>query len=253
MSIRYNLIGQGVEQVIVLHGWFGDHSVFRPLFPFLNLDRFTYAFVDYRGYGKSKDISGEYTIEEIAADVLALTDELGWSHFHLIGHSMGGMVMQRIIADASAKIRSAVAVTAVPASGIQQNQDEEKLFEEAVDKDKNRFNIINFSTGERLSSCWVNSIVQLSRDTTKKAAFAGYCHSFRKTDFSSEIAGNPISILVCAGEYDRALTREIMEETFMKWYPNAELKILGNSGHYPMQEIPVSFVTEIESFLKKNS
>ncbi|MDH3739096.1 MAG: alpha/beta hydrolase, partial [Alphaproteobacteria bacterium] len=76
MVIGHTLHGAGPQGVIVLHGWMGDYSVFRPMFNFLDTDTFTYAFVDYRGYGKSKEIGGDYTMAEIAADALALADHL---------------------------------------------------------------------------------------------------------------------------------------------------------------------------------
>ena len=42
------------------------------------------------------------TIDEIATDALALADELGFASFSLIGHSMGGMAIERIAALAPA-------------------------------------------------------------------------------------------------------------------------------------------------------
>jgi len=91
MGIGHEIMGQGPHKVIVLHGWFGDHTTFRPMRDALSLDEFTYAMVAYRGYGLSRRITGNYTMAEISADVRALADELGWKEFSLIGHSMGGM------------------------------------------------------------------------------------------------------------------------------------------------------------------
>lgn len=47
-------------------------------------------------------------------------------------------------------------------------------------------------------------------------------------------------MLVIAGEYDMELfTPKILRETFLTWYPNTELVVSRNSGHYPQQETPV--------------
>ena len=54
--------------------------------------------MDYRGYGGMRDAPGDYTIDEIATDALALADKLGFASFSLIGHSMGGMAIERIAA-----------------------------------------------------------------------------------------------------------------------------------------------------------
>src|SRR4051794_38129334 len=49
--------------------------------------------------------TGDYSMAEISADALALADELGWETFDLIGHSMGGMAVQRVLADAPDRVR----------------------------------------------------------------------------------------------------------------------------------------------------
>ncbi len=39
--------------------------------------------------------------------------------------------------------------------------------------------------------------------------------------------------------------------TWMSHYPNAELTVLPNAGHYPMFETPVALVTTIEQHLRQ--
>jgi pimeloyl-ACP methyl ester carboxylesterase len=58
--VWHRTIGRGPTKVLVIHGWFWDHRVFTPLFDALDGDRFTYAFVDIRGYGHSKDVAGNF-------------------------------------------------------------------------------------------------------------------------------------------------------------------------------------------------
>jgi hypothetical protein len=81
---------------MVMHDWNGDHTTYDPMIPYLDGAAFTYAFVDLRGYGRSWEVSGEYTCAEIARDCLEIADELGWQRLHVIGHSMTGMATQRI-------------------------------------------------------------------------------------------------------------------------------------------------------------
>ena len=90
MTIGHTIFGSGKQGVIVLHGWFGDYSVFEPMLPYLDTETFTYAFVDFRGYGQSRNQAGAHTMAEISADAVALADHLGWKRFHVVGHSMGG-------------------------------------------------------------------------------------------------------------------------------------------------------------------
>ena len=59
----------------------------------IDIEMFTYALVDLRGYGRSMDQTGERNEIEAAADTVALADHLGWDRFHLVGFSMTGMVV----------------------------------------------------------------------------------------------------------------------------------------------------------------
>ena len=252
MTIGHTLVGNGKERVVVLHGWFGDYEVFGPTFTSLDKDTFTYAFIDYRGYGKSKGVTGEYSMKEIAGDTIELVNILGWSNFHLVGHSMGGMAMQRVILDIDKpeRVKSAVGIDPVPACGGQLDEQTWELFEGAIKNDENRYNILDFTTGNRNSAHWLNHLVERSRATTTEDAYAGYLNAWAKENFSEEVKGIDTPVLVCIGEHDLAFTKQAMEGTYLAWLPNSQLEIIANAGHYPMQEAPVNLATVMENFLK---
>ncbi|WP_369334551.1 alpha/beta fold hydrolase [Streptomyces chryseus] len=83
-----------------MHGWLADRGAFAAVLPDLDTRTFSYAVVDLRGYGEARRQPGRYTTAEGAADVLELADRLGWDSFSLVGHSMGGSVVQRVLAAA---------------------------------------------------------------------------------------------------------------------------------------------------------
>jgi len=172
MTIGYRTLGHGPRHVLALHGWFGDESTFDPMRDALTLDEFTYAFVAYRGYGLSRQQRGDYSMKEIAADTLALADALEWESFSLIGHSMGGMAIQRVLADAPRRVEKLVAVTPVPASGLPFDAESWKLFEGAARSLDNRRGILDFSTGGRLSKAWIDRMARYSAETATVEAFA---------------------------------------------------------------------------------
>lgn len=242
-------IGNGPIKVIALHGWFGSAAGWGPFAHVLDEKRFTYAFMDYRGYGGSKNIAGEFTMKEIAADTLALADRLGWKQFNLIGHSMGGKAIQHVLADAPARVRRLVAVTPVPAAEVPFDEAGWKLFTSAAKSPEARKAILNFSTGNRLSEAWLDRMLKDSIDNSTPEAFAAYLLAWARGDFSARIKGNPVPVLVIAGEHDAALTADVMRATYLQWYPNAKLEIMSNAGHYPMDETPVALATTIERFL----
>lgn len=249
MANSHIRVGKGPHNVIALHGWFGSAAGWGPFANLLDEARFSYAFMDCRGYGGSKDLPGEYSMEEIAADALALADRLGWERFSLIGHSMGGKAVQQVLADAPGRVRKLVAMTPVPASGVPFDDEGWKLFSSAAASAEARKGIINFSTGGRLSDAWLERMVKHSLEHSTPQAFGAYLNAWAKGDFSARIKGNPVPVLVVVGEHDAALNADAMRATYLQWYPNARLEIMANAGHYPTEETPVALATLIEKFL----
>lgn len=253
MDIGHTKVGTGHETVLVLQGWFGDYKVWEPTFSSLDKSTYTYVFMDYRGYGKSGDITGDYSMGEIASDAIALINELGIQRFHVVGHSMGGMAMQRLILDIDdrSRVKSAVGIDPVPACGGQLDEQTWALFEGAIKNNENRYNILDFTTGNRNSAQWLNHMVEASQASTTENAYAGYLNAWAKENFAEEAKGLETPTLVCIGEHDLAFTKEAMEATYLAWLPNSQLEIIANAGHYPMQEAPVNLITVIETFMQK--
>ncbi|MEE1736581.1 alpha/beta hydrolase [Streptomyces sp. BE147] len=250
MSIPHRLIGSGDHKVLVLHDWFGTSAGWGPVLDCLDGDTFSYAFLDYRGYGDRKDVTGEYTLAEIADDVLALADELGWERFSLLGHSMGGKAMQYVLAQAPRRVRKLVGLAPVPAGPYPLDADGEALFYGAAqDRDRRRA-IVDLVTGHRASRVWVDLMVDRSLELSTREAFGGYVQDWVTADLTQRIVGNPVPVKVIVGEHDLALTADVMRATWLSFYPNAELEEIANSGHYPMYETPVVLATAIETFLR---
>lgn len=62
-----------------------------PIVPAL-VNRFSVVAVDLRGHGASDHPERGYNLSDYAADVVALTERLGWRQPNVIGHSLGGSV-----------------------------------------------------------------------------------------------------------------------------------------------------------------
>ncbi|WP_241682867.1 alpha/beta fold hydrolase [Actinomadura sp. J1-007] len=114
MDVPAWIIGSGPHRVLVAHDWFVPTGAWGCFPEYLDGSRFSYALMDACGYGRRRDVPGEYTVEEMAGDLIALADQLGWDRFSLVGHSMGGKAIQRVLADAPERVRRLVAVTPLP-------------------------------------------------------------------------------------------------------------------------------------------
>lgn len=250
MAIPVVTVGSGPRHVICLHGWFGSAAGWGPFVDALNGEEFTYAFMDCRGYGSRKSETGAFTMDEVATDALALADQLGWDTFSLVGHSMGGMAIQRVVAESSGRVERIVGVTPVPATGVPFDEESWGLFSGAAENDGFRFGIIDFTTGSRLTPTWVNEMVAHSVNESTREAFAAYLQSWAKSDFQSSLSGNPVPALAIVGENDPAISADVMNGTWMAAFPNGELQVFANAGHYPMFETPVALASSVENFLR---
>ena len=101
--IHYSRTGDGPVAVLVQgvgvigNGWKPQVDALR--------DRYSLITIDNRGIGRSS-APGPLTIEDMAADVLAVADAEKVDRFHLVGHSMGGVIAQEIALTARTRVRS---------------------------------------------------------------------------------------------------------------------------------------------------
>jgi len=211
-AIGYTQVGNGAEHVLVLHDWNGDHTNYDPIVPYLDASTFTYVFADVRGYGKSRDIAGAYTVDEISADCLALADRLGWKHFHVIGHSMTGMATQRIAADAPARIKSAIAVCPMSAAGSQAPDEAVKFFASTTADDDAFRRLIRF-VSHGLSDQWVEAKLRQSRATVNPDCRAAYLAMFSRSSFVEDVRGLATPFLVIVGDKDPGIDEAAIAAT----------------------------------------
>ena len=249
-SAATRTIGQGAHPVMVLHGWLGSSGAWESVIPHLDGFRFRYAFPDFRGYGARRSESGEHTLAEAAADVLAVADNLGWDRFSIVGHSMGGTVMQRVLANAPDRVRALLGISPVPAGGVAFDDETRAVFSGAADDPDLRRAIIDLTTGNRLTGTWLDAMTRHSVENSDRRAFADYLLAWAGTDFHREIEGNPVPIKIIVGEHDPALGATTMRATFERWYPACDLEVLAGVGHYAMDEAPVALATAMETFLR---
>jgi pimeloyl-ACP methyl ester carboxylesterase len=249
-KIAHVLQGSGPHHVIALHGWFGTADDWGPFTKHLDGGAFTYAFMHYRGYGARKSEAGPFTNAQIAADVIALADDLGWKDFSIVGHSMGGKAMQRVLADAPSRVKRLVGISPVPAGAVPFDEQGWGLFDSAAEKPESRYGIIDFTTGNRLTKTWIDAMVAHSLATSTKEAFAAYLLAWAKDDFAAAVQGKETPVLALAGAHDPALSEGTMKATFGALYPNAKIESIPNAGHYAMYETPIALATSVEAFLK---
>ena len=113
-SLEYSVRGEG-EPVLLIHG-----SVYADVFENMVsqpvLSNFQLITYHRRGYAGSTRATAPFTLEQQAADVIALLDRIGAQRAHLVGHSYGGSVALQVARQYPRRVASMVLLeAAVPA------------------------------------------------------------------------------------------------------------------------------------------
>ena len=258
--LGYETFGSGSEKVLVLHDWMGDAANYEPMKAYLDGDAFTFVFADLRGYGRSRELKGQYTVEEIAGDTLALVNKLGWDRFHVVGHSMTGMAVQRLAIDdwtsGAKRVKSVVAITPVSADGYPATDEDREFLWSAIHNEEVSKMAFGALTGAKLGDSWASAKTIRNIETSDAEAMKGYYKMWLDTDFSDEAAAAQMQtpIRVIGGRNDLpGFLEPKLKSSFGAWYPNAELRFITDTGHYPMQETPAYLAALIQEFLALQS
>jgi pimeloyl-ACP methyl ester carboxylesterase len=97
IGLYYETHGESGEPLVLVHGYTGDVTDWRHQIPEFSRTHRVLA-MDLRGHGRSEAPRDRpsYTVEQMADDVEALVEQVGLERFHLVGHSMGGGMVQEI-------------------------------------------------------------------------------------------------------------------------------------------------------------
>jgi aminoacrylate hydrolase len=102
--LQYLRTGHG-PPVLLIQGVGAVGEAWRPQIDGL-ADRFALISVDNRGIGGSQIRDGRLTIDDMAADALAIMNAEGIDRFHVAGHSMGGVIAQAVALAAPERVKS---------------------------------------------------------------------------------------------------------------------------------------------------
>lgn len=239
-------VGSGPEAVLVLHEWLGDHSNYDGVVPYLSTSRAQYVFADLRGYGLSRSMTGAYSLEEAAGDVIALMDSLGHSRFHVVGHSMSGMIAQYLMAQYPDRIKSVVAISPVPATGFKTDAAGLGRLRAVITDDEAFRNAVTARTSNRYNQSWVERKMAMARRAAPEAML-GYLAMFTGNDFAGRVVGLTTPVALITGAQDIGYySRASLEPQFQRAYPRLQVATITDAGHYSMLETPILLAALIE-------
>src|ERR1700744_6591341 len=103
----------GPPAVLFLHYWGGSARNWSDTIAALSRTNRCVA-LDFRGWGESGKGSIDYSLDALAADVLAVVEQLALEDYILVGHSMGGKGAQIVAGTQPAGLERLVLVAPAP-------------------------------------------------------------------------------------------------------------------------------------------
>jgi len=94
IDVHYRIAGVGPETIVLVNGLADDLETWAFQEADLTGAGYRLLMFDNRGIGQSSKPAGPYSSRLLADDAKALVDHLGITGFHLLGVSMGGMIVQ---------------------------------------------------------------------------------------------------------------------------------------------------------------
>jgi len=105
-------VGKGFPLVLV-HGFLGSAKMWEPQVKFFK-DNFRVITPDLPGFGKSNKVKSYKSIKSIANLLLDCLENKKINKFHLLGHSMGGMIAQEMAKKKGNKISKLICYSTGP-------------------------------------------------------------------------------------------------------------------------------------------
>lgn len=240
--------GRG-EPLVLVHGFMGGSLQWRAELEALGR-HFDVIAPDLAGYGDAADRTAPSRIEEHARAVLATLDALGVERFHLLGHSMGGMVVQELMHLAPARVKRLVlyataALGSIPGRFETMQRSRERLVEEGIDRVARRIAATWLLEREASPAC--AALTALALRTTAQSARAGL-DAMEAWDARARLTGLRVPTLVVWGESDRTYAWPLIESLW-RTIPGASLAVLPACAHALHLERPALFQAIVREFL----
>lgn len=248
-QISYRMAGDPQNPCIIfLHPAFGDHTIFNPQFDALAEDFFLIA-PDMIGHGKTQPQKTSDQLDATLEHVRAILDEHNIEKCHLIGVSLGSLVVQGFAAAYPQRILS---VTVVGGYSIHKNNKKlQKEQSKAISSwlPKLLFNMNGFreyiARQSRYHQSGYDAMLAASQAFTRKSMM--YMPGMSKLFVNREEAV-PYPLLIIYGDHEL----EIALEHGKQWVtlePTARLEIIEDAGHCANMEQPEAFNAIFREFL----
>ena len=241
-------IGEGYPLVLV-HGYLGSSAMWKFQKDYLK-NYFRVIAPALPGFGESYKVKSLNSINAMAKTVLKCVQEKKINKFNLMGHSMGGMIVQEIAKLSGDRINKLICFATGPIGDIPGrfepiNTSIKKLGEEGIREQVKRIPPKWFVEGDLAKNYYLceNAVKQIKEVTAYNALVA--MKNWRGYENLKNIKQDT---LIIWGDKDVSYNFNQVD-TLKKNIPNSKLEIFKDCGHNAHLEEPQKFNEIVKNFL----
>jgi pimeloyl-ACP methyl ester carboxylesterase len=248
--------GAAADPLILVPGWTGSKEDFIAVVAPLAATGRDCVAVDLRGQYESAgpDDPDAYSLADYAADVVSVADSLGARQVHLLGHSLGGLVAQSVVADHPRLVRSLTLLCSGPGALPADRHDLLRLMADAIvehglpttyqakrafDRQKGIDLHVPADVEQWLEQRFVSHHPQSLRAMT--------LHLTEAEERVAEVAATGVPVLVAFGDQDDGWPLGVQRELAERLA--ARLHVFAGAGHSPAVERPDELAAVVGAFL----
>ena len=236
----YLKFGLSKQVVVYLHGWGADKNSFLWVKPYF--EKFTNVFVDFPGFGDSKEPDKSWNVESYAKELKNLIDEIDVEELVLVGHSFGGRVAIKF-AKLYQKEYLKLKICLVDSAGLKPKRGLSYYFKVWRYKILKSKSIRNPELKNKLCKFGSEDYKLLS--PTMKQVFVNVVNENLKFD-AKQIC---VPTILIWGENDND-TKLCMAKKLNKLIKNSKLYVLKDAGHFSFLDKPQEFLIILDRFLQ---
>ncbi|MBT91724.1 MAG: alpha/beta hydrolase [Candidatus Pelagibacter sp.] len=240
--------GKGFPLVLV-HGFLGSSEMWTPQIEFLSKN-FRVITLDLPGFGKSNKAKSHNSIQSIANLLLDCLEEKKIDKYHLLGHSMGGMIVQEMAKKHGDKIFKLVCYSTGPIGEMPGRF--ETVDQSRENLKKNGLEI----TAKKIAKTWFikrenakyfNICIEAGKQTSMEAADNALI-AFKNWNGIDTLKNINNETLIVWGDKDKSYNLEQIQ-TLEKNIEKSKLIIFKDCAHNVHLEKPDQFNNAIKGFL----
>ncbi len=242
-------IGKGFPLVLV-HGFLGSSAMWSPQKEFLS-KHYRIIAPALPGFGESSKIKSLDSINAMAEKVLEILNKKEIKKFNLMGHSMGGMIVQEMAKISGEKINKLICYATGPIGDIPGRFEpidvsREKLKENGIAETSNRISKKWFVKGDQAKYFY---LCDNANKATSEEAADNALNALKNWSGVDNLKNINNETLIIWGDKDTAYNFDQVD-ALSKNIPNSKMEIFKGCSHNVHLELPEKFNEIVKNFIE---